>query len=370
MATIGLDGQYHLSIDKVSFSEEDFINIKIFEYAGLQLPQAILIFSTSDAEMRATLHAGKIINISLSASENDGNVPLQFKVVDTDSSPQGDGEYVIKVTLEQALEGITSTSVSKSYLGTSPSVIEELCREFVHVDNQARGASDSQAWVRPMQTARDFIRAVWLRSKLTASTLLMSFNIDGELRLRDTKSLMKRSADYDYRTLSSITDEERDIGILGSVNERSASGLLSHVAAAGRKMYTYDPSTGENVLLQADTHLSFLASRGTLETGTRNITAMQQSFTDNVHSGFEQALLDNKANLARLSTVEVPIFTTGRYIPIHPLDIVMHLEPSSSSSESVDAGSGLYVVAKVIREIGRKTLDTTIILNRESRNGD
>lgn len=370
MPTIGVEGQYFLTIDGVDFSEHDFKSIRLFEFAGIKLPQAILIFYTTDGEARSKLHAGTILTIALAASDQDGTRPTAFKVVDTTTEPRGDGEYIVKVTMEQYLEAYTSTAISASYEGTSIAAITKLCSPFTTIDNKATGALDNQVWLRPLISARDMLLHIWLHARLNNTTLLLAHTLDGELRIRDTRSIARRGTNYDFRTLSEIVDSRKDIGLLGKSVEKSSSGVLSHLAAAGRKMHTYSLSSGTSGILQAAKVLKFLSTRPTLEVGTQNIAMLKTVVSDNVHATFDQALLDNKANLARLGTVELPIYTKGKYIPIHPLDLVMHLEPHSQQTESVDAGSGLYIVGATVREVTASTLDTTIILTRESRNGD
>jgi len=370
MPIVTVEGQYFLSITNVTFTTEQFKSIRIFEYSGLRLPQAELVFTTGDPEQRAFLYTGKIITIAIAAQHEDSNNPIDFRVVDTKSAPSGDDLHIITVTLEQSMPEFTETAKTMAATGTSASAIIASIPSRISIDNKASGFDDTQTWIRPFQVARDFIENVWLSSYIVDSTLLLAFTIDSDLRIRDTKSIRQRGNSYDFRVLTAIEDSAKDIAASGRVEEKSASGVLSYIAASGRQRDYYDMGTGNTTRSRATPTLNFLSDRPTPEISSPNLNALPPVRLDNMHSNTAQAMLDNKANLARLSTVSMNVRTTGRYIPIHPLDLVMVLEPKAAEAPFIEAGSGLYIATTIIREISDDLkLSTTIVLNRESRNG-
>jgi len=369
---IGVESQYILKISLGEFEDlvekEDLVSLLVVEEAGGYLPSFELNFFTSKEEIIPYLNEGNEIKISLGKDKNE-LLDYSMKILSIEKTRVGQNKY--QIVLHGMYNQLRYLSDCKISISDERSGVEEILRissgYFNNVSNIS-SSSDSQHWIQPNISDRSFISNIWLRSYRPESFTIMGISSEGDFILKDVKTLMEDNPQFEF--IPEGKKKENQIIFDPGYTDQITTGIVNQWLGYNREKSLFNIDNGVESTLAPSFH-PFLAQTSGLNR-TTDITKKVDDFgvlTENMHSRFHEAYIQNNTYLGLFSTVSMPISFTGNFEHVKILDLVYFKDQVAQNVEMAsEYYSGLYIVSLVSRQVTDSQFKTTVILNRESGN--
>lgn len=374
---LGTVGQYlvdfQLGSEKNFINPDDYFSFTIKEYAGNIIPEFDLTFISHNNTLEGLLHEGTLIKCKIGRSVDTLQDATLYCTV-WDSAKQGGNSKIFNISgfclpLTFAVDYKYSSIVKKSAV---EAVIEVAKKTFKVVKTNITKSNDSQNWIQPHQSDKDFIQKTLYRADLGDSFPAMAITFDGKFILKDIKKdLADKNNLFDWKFIrNSQPKNDKEINYVADPVFSSNTGLINKIIGYGFDLTALIVDTAKLVESKIDAKPIMANAKkvGGVETSTRKkIAGIQQ--TENVHTNYQKSYYSNLTNLLNLSRVEAHFSFESKFYPIKPLDKVMLMETDiHQGMTSSENQSGIYYVTYVSRTIQLKQFITTIKVNRESVN--
>lgn len=374
---IGVDNSYLFDIeignfrDFVSFEDKLYFNVN--EYAGGILPDFNLKFFTNNPKIKTVLHEGTLIKAKLGRTYNSLD-DLFLYCTSSDSVELGDqGEFFNVSGFVAPLKYVmnpTSAIYNKSAVAA---VLEVAGKYFKKIESNITTSFDTQKWVQPYKTNKEFISKTIYRADLGASFPAIAITMDGKFILKDILKDKKTDPVWNFTRIADPS-KSNNITYLGDAPLSSNNGIINAILGRNFNFASYILETEEKVT-QAITSKNVLANTerigGIQDLADKKLAGIMQ--TENVHANYNKSYYQNITNLLNLSRFEVFLTTDGVYYKIRPLDKVYFagrtIDTTAPRNSSSDTSSGQYYVTQTSRTIQNRLFYATVKLNRESPNG-
>jgi len=350
--------QYIFSLEGLGdIPVDDLVSYKQIAYMGFKSPEARVSILVDDPDYRKQL-TGVTVTTRLGFDNNTPGEMIQFSIVTTSMKPHGT-RWLLAFNLLAKNTAYISTEFTQATTGTSDTVIvTALSKAAINVDNQAAMA-DSQTWLQLQETTRDFVRHVWKHSHRSSTILLPAILAHNRARLRDLATLAGQEADFIFTTRSEAGDA---IAVEAGIKEVVSHAMTEAIGGTGTRVSVYTPTTGAADITSSRMPMALSYAASPITTNNRMANSRIQ---DNVHADYVAAGYSNQQNLALLHTTSFPVFFTKKFSGIQPLDRADMQAPGMDRHSAI-AGSGAYIVEKVVVTIMNKELSTGVSLIREA----
>lgn len=374
---LGTVGQYLVDFQigdvKNFVNPDDYFAFTVNEYAGNIVPEFSLTFITNNNDLGGLLHEGTLIKCKIGRTI-DTLQDATLYCTQWDSAKQGANSYIYNIsglctTLNFACDYKYNSILKKSAI---EAVIEVAKKNFKVIKTNITKSLDSQNWIQPHQSDKEFIQKTIYRSDLGSSFPACAITFDGKFILKDIKlDLADKNNLFDWKFIrNSQPKNDKEINYVGDMAFSSNTGLVNKIIGYGFDMTSLviDTVTTVKASIDAKAILANTKKVGGVDTISRkSMSGLQQS--DNVHVNYNKSYYYNLTNVLSLSRVEAHLSFENKYFPIKPLDKVMVMEADiHRENTSSEQQSGIYYVTFVSRTIQLKQLITTIKISRESVN--
>lgn len=372
---IGIEGNYLCDFvinDIKNFIEiDDQFIFTINEYAGNIIPDFKMLFVSKHDELLPLLHEGTLIKAKIGRTY-DTLQDMALYVTDWDSAKHSESHRVFMVSgfavpLTYACDYKLGTYAKKSAIA---SVIEVAKKTFKTVITNIDSSTDSQTWIQPYQSDREFIQKTLYRADLGTSFPACGITLDGKFILKDIKKDLKNPK-HDWKLLrSSPPKADNELSYVGDAVVTSNTGMINTIIGYGFDMKSLflDAQTSVSATIKSENLLANSSKVGGLiGTTTKKLAGLQH--TENVHANYNKSYYQNLTQLLNLSRVELHVSVDSAYFPFKPLDKIMLSEADISNSKvAAEHHTGIYYVSYISRSIQARQITTTMKLNRESLN--
>lgn len=377
---IGVKGQFRFQFDlgsKADFIEERrFHNFTVIEDAGGQLPTFSLAFETDDNDLLHYINNGQQLKCRFGQSEENYDYTTTLRMsfpiitrVSTDS-------YLVTMTgVYDALNYINKSGM-KIYdkTKTSIEVIKEETKEYFIFDTNLEKADDAMYWIRYGTSAAKFVLETWLHYYYVKESFpMIGICIDGKFIFRDFKTLIEQYSAAPKWIFRYDGEGGNIITITGDYTIKTSDEFLNQWAANDINMDYFDIDAGDSKPIKTDLKVK-MANNPKLnrqETSEPKILFGSQSELPlgNVHKFWQQAYINNTANLSVFSSIKIGVTFSG-FKDVRLLDYVSFIddEPSLGSLQPRTNRyySGNYIVTKVSRTMQGRTVVTYVEMVRET----
>jgi hypothetical protein len=373
---IGYENQFYLSFavgDQKDFMQaEDLLEFTEVSEAGNVLPTFQVVFWTSEERVFGLLNEGNDLLVSFGRNLSESRDYIL---------------HITKMTAKNSLEGrhlfscVGVLSRMKYVSNTRRRIIGpfsgvEGMKQVVEEngftwDSNVDSSADEMRWIQANNSDRKFVSDMWKHSYIANSFLAMGITSDGRFVLRDVRK-MGRETDPVW-TFSLSADGSKDTEILYDPDPdyEYEMGFVNYWAGYGQERAVFSLEDEDLRFISEDVKpvialTDQVARRAELEKRYQS-TALQN---ENVHPNYWKAALQNLTNVAVLSSFKVVLTFRGTFKDVKVLDLVSFFDPSIAgpTAGSSMAQSGLYIVAKVARNVSGKQLVTTVVMCREAVN--
>lgn len=339
----------------------NFGYVKILESAGLSPPLVEIRLNQSNLNLYTTLVK---LNLPLKLSYGTSTSDLteaNLVLVDYEyiSEPSGYGLLLI-ATLDiqkfRAISEITST------VGTSADALRTLKHLSLDINYQS---DDSQTWIRPNISERDFLERTLLHSYISDSDFVSSaITIESELRLLSTKSI--------FESNPKITLINRGVNRAGEVSFgdygiKSNSSATSQFLSEGKTLNVVKLKGREDT---SQNHSMTSVGGSDIQESWSNTPYPPQLDNGNCHENYYKARVANLSFYSQIirNQVDVPltntIFLTNNKLKL--LDCVAFLPSDPSRVEMAHPLSGNYLLMTKETYFDQKTVHIGLGLVRDT----
>jgi hypothetical protein len=369
---IGVESQYILKIAIGDFEDfiekEDFVSLLVVEEAGGYLPSFELNFYTDEEDIIPYLNEGNEIKISLGKDKN-ALLDYSMKIMSIEKNRVGNSKY--QIVLQGLYNKLKYMSDCNIYISDKKSGVEEILRisgQYFNNISNISNSSDSQYWIQSNISDRAFISDLWLRSYIPGSFPVIGISSEGDFILNDVRILMGTNPKFEF--VPKGKKKKNQILFDPGYTDKTTTGVVNQWMGYNREKSLFGIDDGTESILNPS-FSPFLAQTPSLNR-TADITKKVDDFdvlTENVHSKYHEAYVQNTTYLGLFSTVKLPISFTGVFEHIKILDLVYFKDRIAQNVDMAsEYDSGLYLVSLVARQITNSQFKTTVILNRESGN--
>lgn len=370
---IGVNGQYVFIFsiaDKRDFIEEsDLIQFKLVEKAGNILPTFSLDFFTNNPEIPRYLHEGNVLNVSFGKSIKNDIDDTSLLIMSSNCSRHGVEK--IRCTVTGILNKLTYHKTNVQITGKQDGLttLKQITgKNFIFDSNIITTNTDNTMyWIQHGISDKKFINKVWLHTYIPNSFISVAISSDNRFIVRDIKKKFS-SGSYDWKLTSSL-DSPKDISYDGDYSIETKQGFINSWLGYKRVKKVYDVEDGLLLEFSHDTKpLIALTNKLIRNVEIESKNAEIGYISDNVHSNYWLAYLQNISNLAVASTVCLKTSFQNQFKRVKPLDSVMFKEISTDFKGAMEYSSGLYIVSNVTRILGNRQYLTCLEMCRESHN--
>lgn len=357
---------------------EDFIdegnisNFVIIEEAGNVLPTFQLLFKSNDETMTKLINEG--VEIQLQFGKENPDLQAVLTPTKIKLGRVGDGYREVNIIgLYSAKKYIIEPRLRISSSVSGVEAISTVVNTYFRTNFNITSSSDSQKWIQYNITDKKFVNDIWLHSYIPNSFILIGITSDGAFILKDMRTIVQNylSSGPDWKFTANVVDD-KDIPYSGDYTIENNTGFLNYFAGYGKTKlkYNFELGTSESIIPEA---FKYLVSSNNLnrsnDIGSRFTGIVGNS--DNVHSYYQLAMLNNITNLAILSSLKVIVSFTNVFKTIKILDLVMLKDAAIGTNtvqRSSETTSGLYIITKVSRQLQGRRFMTTVEMCREGLN--
>lgn len=246
--------------------------------------------------------------------------------------------------------------------------LEKASQYFETTLSNITKSADSQYWVQPNTTDRDFINDCWMHSDIADSFIACGISTDRRFIMKDMRKALGQT--FDWRFISSPV-EDNDIPYDGDFQIQLNTGFTNSWVGYKRPKVVYNQETGiSETITEEIKPLMALTQEVSRRGDVDSRQARPGIVNENVHPNYHRAHLRNLQYNAMFGSVNLTLSFSSRYVPIRVLDLVMFKEDSimNPKRESNQYLSGLYFVHKVVRVVQNRQFATVVELGRESLN--
>lgn len=368
---IGVKGQYIYSFslgEKKDFIDEpDLEFFMTQEEAGNVLPTFELVFTTRDEDVPALLNEGSELLASFGKDLTNDIDDVKLLVQKASFSRQGTEK--INCTVKGILSKLEYHKINKFITDKQDGIqtIKNVVSKNFIFDSNVSLTNDKMNWIQYNISDKKFINDVWLHTYIPNSFLAVAISLNNKFILRDIKKKFQ-SATFDWN-LTAVSNSEKDIVYDGDYVIQNNSGWINAWTGYKRTKSFYDLEDGEFTEVTSDVKPIIALTNKLM----RNVKIEKKNseigyISDNVHSNYWKAYLNNLSSLAIFSTVEIKLSFQNQFKKVQVLDSVMFKEINTTGKNSMEYSSGLYIISKVIRILSKRQFITTLTLVRESFN--
>jgi hypothetical protein len=337
---------------------EDLAEFTVIESCGGSLPEFVLIFVSADETILALLHEGTPIKATYGKDTTSLDTVLCFT---GNLKTQKEGESFRGYTLSGLCvdqEYITAGALTVYPEASAIETVITVADNHFTVDSNIEASLDSQVWIQPSITDKQFVAKTLAHADLGTSFPACAITADGTFILRDMVALSRTKPKWntDIQFLADGADEVDSTFINNWTGYAKVTKVLNLIS---------------DVISTVSTAFKPILSLSSVSEAMASISYRFKGFkaqSDAVHANYWAAADYNLVYQTQLSKVTAVHSFVDQYFDIKPLDLAFIKEYGRDSTTSSDYTSGLYVITGVSRSIQGKKLVNTISFNRESMN--
>ncbi len=380
---LSVQGQYYFifSIGKYAdfIKNDDLISFDLVEEAGNILPTFSIDFVVDSEKIISLIQENNPIKVTFGRDQKD---LIDISLISCGLTYEISSVSLIKANIEGILDvpkysNQTQTQITQSQSAVATMLDVAKNNNFRTSKSNITTSSDSMSHIQYNNTDRDFINELWMHSNIPDSFPVVGITTRNEFIVNDAKKSMKRVKDGGIAPAWTFTfrDEESkapnniikySVPPLISVN----NGFINNWVGYNKTKYVLDTVTSQYTALTPDPKtLMALNNAFNTNSSVDHSVANSQLISDNTDANYWLSYVNNITNLALFSTVLVDIIFTGPYYPIRVLDKVLFQSKQIGETEnSAEYETGVFLVARVSRNISNSVMTTQVRLCRENLN--
>ncbi len=380
---LSVQGQYYFifSIGKYTdfIKNDDLISFDLIEEAGNILPTFSIDFVVDSEKIISLIQENNPIKVTFGRDQKD---LIDISLLTCGLTYEVSTTTQIKANIEGTLNVPKYNNQTQTQITQAKSAIAIMLdiaknNSFRTGQSNITTSSDSMNHIQYNNTDRDFINELWMHSNIPNSFPVIGITSRNEFIVNDARKSMKRVKDGGIAPSWVFTFRDEESKAPNNVIKYSApplisvnNGFINNWVGYNQTKYILDTVTSQYTALTPSPK-TLMALNNTFNTnsGVTHSAGNSQLINDNTDISYWESYVNNLTNLALFSTVLVDIIFTGPYYPIRVLDkVLFQSKQIGETQNSAEYETGVYLVARVSRNISGSVMTTQVRLCRENLN--
>jgi hypothetical protein len=346
---------------------QDLVCFNLIEEAGNIIPVFNLCFVTKNAKILKYIKENNPINI-LAGQDKNNVIPIELLPATLEFSHISSSQLKILIAgvLNVPDYAIQSNMKISENVSAATEIISVASNYFKTSRSNINGSIDSQRWIQPAISDRDYINEIWLHMDLGNSFPILGISSYGEFILHDVRTLLGNDVAWKFSNKES--NDKKNIVYDGTPVTKLNNGMMNSIFGYQQNKQIINAETGEQSSINASNSILMVHNTFNASSKITSNRLGHRVLTLNTHTNYWQSYLNNVTNLGLFSALIVDLTIVGKFYPIRILDKVSFFQPEIGKIYASEQEGGIYIVARVARNVANSVHLTQVRLCRENFN--